>query len=364
MSKENAAWLNRNVLVGMADQRGNAWHYRADLQTPIITASGKSYMGNHYPGAIPVADVEDRLFAWEAVSRRVAVEIPATVETMTHVDDEGNPLRWAVQDDRQAIATDDDHTVMGMFKAGYQAHQYSEWLVGNVATMLDDDLQISSAGLLSNRAVAWVEVSVPESITTPEGITFRPNLLATTSFDGTVATTYKRTVTATVCDNTLAMALSEKGQTWKAKHSRYSSHKITEARDALGIVYATADAFAAEVATLCQTPVTDKQFSLILDDLIPVKDKDGEPLSKIAVTKGEAKRERIAGMYRNDKRVGDWQGTAFGVYQAFNTWLHHEMPTRGKTNRAERNMLGVIKGDIDKFDALTLASIGKVLSNA
>jgi len=51
---------------------------------------------------------------------------------------------------------------------------------------LDDNLSISSAGLLRNR-VAWVEVSVPDNITTPEGVVFRPNPLATTSFDGSLA---------------------------------------------------------------------------------------------------------------------------------------------------------------------------------
>ena len=92
------------------------------------------------------------------------------------------------------------------------AHQYDEWLLGTVANILDDDLCVSSAGLLREGAVAWVEVSVPEAITTPEGVTFRPNLLATTSFDGSIATTFKRTVTDVVCDNTRAVALAEKGQ--------------------------------------------------------------------------------------------------------------------------------------------------------
>ena len=29
MSKETSNWLNNNVLVGMTDKRGNAWHYKA-----------------------------------------------------------------------------------------------------------------------------------------------------------------------------------------------------------------------------------------------------------------------------------------------------------------------------------------------
>ncbi len=69
MSKESLQWLNTNTLIGCTDKRGTAWHWRAEEQ------SGQS---NHYPGAIPVPDVQDRLFGWTGESRRVAVEVEAT----------------------------------------------------------------------------------------------------------------------------------------------------------------------------------------------------------------------------------------------------------------------------------------------
>src|SRR4051794_20181705 len=206
MSHESLSWLNTMTLIGNTAARGNAWHYRATEQ------GGEP---NHYPGPIPVEEVKRRLFAWQAVPRRVAVEFPATVETMTHLNDAGEPVHWVVQADRQAIAPSDRDHVMGLFKDGYTIHQYDQWLLQNVATILDDDLAISSAGLLRGGAVAWVEVSVPETITTPEGVAFRPNLLAATSFDGSIATTFKRTVTDTVCDNTRECALAEAGQQYK-----------------------------------------------------------------------------------------------------------------------------------------------------
>ena len=89
-------------------------------------------------------------------------------------------------------------------------------------------------------AIAWVEVSVPDSITTAEGVTFRPNLLATTSFDGSIATTFKRTVTDTVCDNTRECALAENGQQYKVKHSRHSHAKLGQAREALAMIHTLA----------------------------------------------------------------------------------------------------------------------------
>ena len=175
MSKETLQHLNINTLIGNTDARGTAWHYRAEYQ---------GSESNHYPGPIPVDDVERRLFSWQAESRRLAVETPAQLETMTHLSEDGQPLRWAVLGDRQAIArSDDTHgSVMGIFKPGYQMHQYREWLLTTVANILDDTLAISSAGLLRDGAIAWVEVSVPETITTPEAVSYTHLTLPTTPY--------------------------------------------------------------------------------------------------------------------------------------------------------------------------------------
>ncbi len=95
MSRETLQWLNTNTLIGFTDKRGHAWHWRAREQNGI---------SNHYPGPIPIHDVQQRLFAWTADSRRVAVELPADPQTMTHLDPDGRPVRWAVVGDRQGSA--------------------------------------------------------------------------------------------------------------------------------------------------------------------------------------------------------------------------------------------------------------------
>ena len=106
-----------------------------------------------------------------------------------------------------ALAPDDPGAILGVFKSGYAGHDYAQWLLEQVAEILDDELAIGSAGLLRGGALAWVSIEVPETITTPEGVAFRPHLLATTSFDGSVATTYGRKVQLVVCDNTHAVAM-------------------------------------------------------------------------------------------------------------------------------------------------------------
>lgn len=352
MSRETLEHLNTNVLIGNTDHRGTAWHYRAEEQ---------GNESNHYPGPIPVADVERRLFNWEAVSRPLAVEVPAELETMTHLNEFDIPARWRVIEDRQAICRSDTDAVMGVFTQGYEMHQYREWLLTTVANILDDQLSISSAGLLRGGAIAWVEVSIPESITTPEGVVFRPNLLATTSFDGSIATTFKRTVTDTVCDNTREVALAEHGQHYKVKHSRYSRAKLADARAALAMVHTLADDFAREVAELCATKVTDQQWERFLDAYVSRFDNSGLPLRGRALTVADKKRDTLQRLWRHDHRVAPWTGTAHGVVQAVNTHAHHEGVVRGST-RAERNMLKTVVGDFGKLDRNTLSTLTKVLA--
>jgi len=356
MSRETLQDLNTHTLIGHTRARGTAWHYRAELQGDEP---------NHYPGPVPVEDVARRLFSWEAEYRPLAVERPADLATMTHLSTDGLPVRWIHVPDRQAIVRSDrtDGHVMGVFGPGYVTHQYREWLLGSVANILDDTLSISSAGLLKDGAVAWVEVSVPESVTTPEGVTFRPNLLATTTFDGSLATTYKRTVTDVVCDNTRQAALGEAGQQIKVRHSKNSSLRLASAREALAMVHTTAEDFAAELARLCRIRVDARTWGRFLDAWVPMTDGLGHRLTGRSLTLAERRRDTIAELYARDTWVTPWANTAHAVLQAVNTYEHHGRPVRGAT-RGERNMLRAVTGDFDSVDAAAWTTLQQVLATA
>jgi len=183
--------------------------------------------------------------------------------------------------------------------------------------------------------------------------------LATTSFDGSIATTYKRTVTDTVCDNTRELALSERGQEVKVKHSRNSHAQLGPARQTLAMVHTLADDFAQEVARLCQMEVTQSQWKAFLDAHIPRHDNDGTALTGRSLTTADRKRDTLAGLYRADPRVSPWAGTAHGVLQAVNTYEHHEGVVRGE--RAERNGLKTITGDFGRLDRTTWKTLNAIL---
>ncbi|MFE7423424.1 DUF932 domain-containing protein [Rhodococcus sp. NPDC057529] len=350
MSAETLTWLNTQTLIGMTSERGRAWHYRAQEQ---------GAQSNHYPGAIPVGDVAERLFFWDAIKVPVLAQFPADVESMTGLDAEGRPVMAQQMPGMVAVARSDTRQVFKVFSDGYEPHQYREWLLGAVSNILGDTLVVTSAGLLRHGGQAWVEVSVPETLHDGcTGFSYRPNLLAATSLDGSLATTYGRTVTATVCDNTMAIALGQaRGQQVKIRHSRYSGLRIEQARQALSLVEETADEFTDTLRHLSSTTVTDRQWFAFLDAWHPMPEEAGR-----ARTIATRVREELVEMYRHDVRASTWQGTAFGVVQAVNTWAHHKQPVKG-ASRAERNQEGAISGRFDKLDASVVSTLEKVLTS-
>lgn len=343
MSVETMEWLNQNILVGFEDKRGKAWHYKQSAQ---------GAEPNHYVGAVPIEDITRRLFNFQLVEG----SITATAMGPDGVIVTNDP-------DRKAIMHSGTGDILGIFKGGYSIHQYEEWLLDQVSHLLDDSLQIGSAGLLARGGVAWVSVEVPDNIVTPSGVVFRPHLLAATSADGSLSTTYQRVVTNVVCDNTMSAALSEKSQKIKVRHSKYSHLKLTDARAALELVHSIGDDFAAQVERLTNTPVSDLAFARFLDAHEPLTDAKGNAKGKGALTKATNKRDKLVTMYENDNRVAPWAGTAWGVVQLVNTFEHHAGTIKG-SNRADRNQLRAVKGDAAKVDAETLATLTSVLAAA
>jgi phage/plasmid-like protein (TIGR03299 family) len=273
------------------------------------------------------------------------------------IGDDGLPYTMTADPDRKAIVRSDNGHILGVFKNGYTVHQYQDALLRNVELLLDDDLQIGSAGLLRNGGVAYVSLEMDENVHTAAGMTFRPHLLAATSHDGTLSTTYKRVTTRVVCDNTCEAALGENGEVVKVKHSKYSTLRIANARDALGILASLKDDTIAEIERLAAWTVTPAEFSRFMDAFMPIPTEKDAP--KAAVTRAENTRSTLIGLWSSDERVAPWKGTALGVQQMVNTYRQHERTARA-VGAHERNMLDLLHGrtgDADRAALRVLAGV-------
>lgn len=345
MTKESMEHLNTQTLVGFTEARGNAWTYRKELQ---------GSESNHYPYAIPVADVRRRLFNWEAVSLPIAGNLPMPDGSMASIESAESQGIW-----RPDYIMPANSCLLGKFKDGYAIHQYGDWLVDELAVLIDDDIAIGSAGLLENGGMAWVQIDLPETITTKHGEKYRVSLLACTSHNGKLSSTFKLVITRVVCDNTLSNALSEGGESFKVKHSKYSDMKITNVRQALGIMFKGADDFEREMEMLMAREVSGTVFTKYLDVTIPIPEKGGR-----VKTMAEAKRSEYMDLYLNDPRVAPWAGTAWGVLQADNTWRSHFASVHKGTDRGQRNILAAATGKSFDADALCLSTLTALLNGA
>lgn len=331
MSLETREWLSTNTLIGFTSKRGNAWHYREGDK-------------NHYAEEIPVEDVLSRLFSWTA--QETPLYTPPVFE-----GDSYQPVPGF-----KSITRSDTGAVLGIFKDRYQIHQYEQWLIDNLAALLDAELKIGSAGLLSGGAKAWVSVETPDNIVTPEGVAFRPSFIGVTSMDGSLATTYKDVQQIVVCDNTMHAALREAGggTTTKIRHTAKSIGKIASAREAMGIMFDTADEFSREVAQLCNTPFSSGKFEELVEGMFPIAEDEK---SARVITIQTRKRGDMYGLWNADERVTPWAGTAFGAWQAVNTYQHHVADVRKGAARAERNMLRTVTGQAQTADVETVRRV-------
>lgn len=336
MSKETLEWLNSQCLIGYTDKRGNAWHYKASAQ---------GVEPNHYPGAIPVEDIVRRLFNFQAIKSPVFTQFNGELIEVPN---------------RKAISASDDGHVFNIFTDGYEPHQYEEWLIDNVASLISQshgELGIGSAILLQERGQACVQIEVPDTITTRDGVQFRPWIAAATSLNGSLATIYKRCFTDIVCDNTRERGFAEEGQEFRLKHTRYSHLRLGDARSALEIIFAAGEAFQASVDALCATQVSEREWSKVLAALVPEASEGSSVRTSNSV---DRKRSQLHTLWCSDERVTPWRNTAWGVSQAFNTYDQH-LATVKSVHRVERNLGNALSGKTGTADLKVLDVLGAIL---
>lgn len=337
MSRETLTWLNQNCLIGYTGKYGRAWHY---------DEASQGAEPNHYDSAIPVEDVRRRLFSWEAQSIKAQYQFNGATRDLPG----------------QVIIRSDTGDVLGNFGEGYQIHQYSEWLIDKVSTLVDaaaGELGIGSAVLLQGGAVAAVQIEAPDSVTVG-GDQLRPFICATTSLNGKFVTSYKRGTTRVVCDNTLDEFHNSASAEFKIKHTKNSKAKISEVRQALQIAFTHQAAEMAEIERLMAQVVTDEQFAKIIEMIDPVKvDTDGVSTGR-GETRNENRRNAYWRLWQHDARVGDYKGTAWGTVQVFNTYQQHIATTRKNTVKVESNMFNFLSGKTGKSDLNVLAAVNTV----
>lgn len=336
MSRYSLEYLQSNTRIGFTDKRGGAWH--RDMSVAVADSL------NHFPGAIPMdflVGETNGLFNFEIVDAPLFVQIDGMMMPI---------------ETRKAQVRTDNGAIMGVHSEKYVGHSYKSWLIDNLSAMVGGGAEFANAGLLANGAQAWVQIEMPEGIDAGAGIVVRPFLLATTSFDGSIATTYKTGFTNVVCDNTFNMFMGESGETYKRRHTRNSEFELLSAAAAVNTLSLVADKVTADIERLLSVEVGDKMWSKFVEAHAPIT----EDSSERSVSLAETKRAALTGLWRTDVRVAPWAGTAWGVVQAVNTYNEHMSIVRN-VDPFERKMSNAVAGKTGAADLATVKTLGAVL---
>jgi phage/plasmid-like protein (TIGR03299 family) len=344
MSEESLRWLNTHILVGFTEKNREPWWFR-----PKAQASESSI----YPGPVPADDVLRRLFSWDAEKWPVVVQQP---------NGESIPL-----DGQAAIVHGETGHVFRVGSPKYVIHQYRDWLLENASHILgNSELHIGSAGLLRRGAGAFVTIERPETVVSRSGMALKTRLLAATSHDSKIASTYKMVNTIVVCDNTLDRALYEEGGAkYRVRHTPNSFLRIPEVRETLNLMVESDKGVVEFVDSLADITVTESQWQEIVSRLVDIP-TDSLPRVKARL---ENKRLVMDELWRTDPRCRPWRGSALGAFQVFNTYRHHLSGSSAKKSssleeRFNRNMASVISDSALNDDHGLLRVINSVVGSS
>jgi phage/plasmid-like protein (TIGR03299 family) len=256
---------------------------------------------------------------------------------VTHSADEGE-TRLAP---RHIVWHSETGGYLGDVSPSYALHQYSETLVDNISTLLDQsDLRVKHYGQFDGGAVGFVQVEFPTTSQRAD-VEYSTWISAVSSHNGSFATSYLSGNDLITCSNSVRSAVAKANGLIKIRHTRNSQLRVAEAREALGVMFHTDETFGDLVDSMLGVKVTQNDFNRLVREFTKPDGKEGK-----AATIATNAEDRLHAMWETDTRVAPWHGTGFGAFQAFNTFDLWERPVRGG-EREDRNMQRTLAG-LDK----------------
>lgn len=234
-----------------------------------------------------------------------------------------------------ATTRSDDGAFLGIVGDGYQLIQNAE-----AFTFCDDLLaqadgaKYESAGALGNGEQIWVMARIPEAdFIIDGGDEHKAYLLVATSHDGSMSYTAKLVDTRVVCQNTLTVALGERGSAFRVKHTASAKQRMDNALQQLSEVKSTAISLKNKMLRLAETKLTRESTKAILDRLFP---PPADP--KANNTRRENTVTEVLNLYaHNDANAyPSVKGTAYNLLNAVTEFTDHVRTARGNGSEPEK----------------------------
>ncbi|KXK59285.1 alpha/beta hydrolase [Micromonospora rosaria] len=284
-----------------------------------------------------------RLGGWGVRTiRTVGVDIVDGVEVQVPADDKRmtvrrNPVTGATE---YLGIVGTDYTVV----QNEQCAELLDRLVDQVG-----GAHFETAGSLRRGKSVFVTMKLPTAMEIGGVDRLDLYLIGTTSHDGTAALRVDASPIRVVCANTQRAAFAHSVGHYTFRHTSNVNAQISQAREALGLMWRYMETFEQAAERMLQTELTMREFENVVAQVWPVKDTASDQ------TRNNAK-QRL-GTLKYLIREADTQkaitGTRWAGYQAITEYLDHYQPAKNATVRANRVVTGTVgELKVTAFDLL------------
>jgi phage/plasmid-like protein (TIGR03299 family) len=304
-----------NGHTAFASARLSAWHRLGTVTDTCMTAEDvmtKAWLGG-----------------WEV--RKIALQgIEITDNGVTKVD---CPDRFMTVRTNPATGATEYLGVVGEDYATVQNEQVAEML-----NLLVDasGAHFETAGSMRKGRSVFVTMKLPEAMTIAGSDRMDLYLAATTSHDGTASLRLDATPVRIVCANTQRMAYDQTRGSYVFRHTSNITSKITEARQALSLMWKHFGAFEAEAEKMINEALTMGEFEKIVADLWPIADD----ASDTARNNAKQRTATLRYLVRDADTQKTIKGTRWAGYQAVTEYVDHFAPAKTPDVRATRALTG------------------------
>lgn len=234
------------------------------------------------------------------------------------------PFRTPIPDCK-ALVRGDTGEYLAVVGRSYEVVQFAEIARTLVEAAGDVKAVFTTAGTLGPVGIrGWLLGELPDPIRVRgDASPIRKYVLGTTGHDGVTAVVIKNVAMRVVCQNTLGVALGERGgASWRIQHTANAKVRLEEAGKAFRRVIESYTRLGELANVLAITPFTEKQMTATVDRLMPVPNDDRDH------NRLEAERGKVLRLFETAVGIERVRGTAWAAFQGWTEFADHHRAVR------------------------------------
>lgn len=238
-------------------------------------------------------------------------------------------------EDKKVLYRSDTNTALSVVGSRYKIVQPREILEFYKDLTEQAGFELETAGVLKEGKKIWALARTGQSGSLRGNDVSNGYVLLATACDGSMATTAQFTSIRVVCNNTLAIALSNGKGVVKVPHSTiFNAQKV---KKELGISISAWDNFMYEMKTLSERRVSSKEATTFINRVFQ------DPKSANSTGANERAKNKVLNLFNGHGKGADLlssKNSAFGLLNAVTEFVDHERKARNADYRLDSAWFG------------------------